>query len=259
MKTLSLLAVLFLLPLPQQAPPAPAAGNPEKGKVLWQKTEHIECRECHGVNGEGGFGPDLAGRKLTRAQFIHAVRKPWGIMPAFTTAHISDPELIDLAAYFDTLPSVAEPGPWRVKVPEGASRGLAVATTSGCVQCHAPTFNNGRGVMGAIDANFEWFKSVVYVHAQAYPATRARLGEPPYERMAMGHFSPTRLPESMLQEVWSYIVDLGFRARMRGQLSAGVPSTNGVVYSLDVKNTGLEGKGLTAEEVTVNLAVPDGA
>jgi mono/diheme cytochrome c family protein len=86
------------------------------------------------VNGEGAFGPDLAGRKLTPAQFIHAVRKPWGIMPAFTDRNITDPELMDLIAYFDTLPSVAEPGPWRVKVPEGASRGLAASITSGCVQ-----------------------------------------------------------------------------------------------------------------------------
>ena len=36
-----------------------------------------------------------------------------------------------------------------------------------------------------------------------------------------GQFLPSRLPESMLQEVWTYIVDLGFRARMHGQLSAG--------------------------------------
>jgi hypothetical protein len=259
MSTSSLLVFLFLLlPLSQQTAPAPT-GNPARGKVLWQKTEHIECRECHGVNGEGGFGPDLAGRKLTPAQFIHAVRKPWGIMPAFTDANITDPELMDLIAYFDTLPSVAEPGPWRVKVPEGASRGLATATTSGCVQCHHPLFNNGRAIMGAIDANFEWFKSIVYVHTVAYPPTRARIGEPPYERMAMGHFSPTRLPESSLQEVWSYIVDLGFRPKMRGQLSAGVRSTGGVVYQLNVENTGLVGKGRTAEDVTVSLIVPAGA
>jgi cytochrome c553 len=254
----SLLVVLFLLPLPQQAPPAPA-GDPEKGKVLWQKTEHVECRECHGVNGEGGFGPDLAGRKLTPAQFIHAVRKPWGIMPAFNDRNITDPELLDLVAYFDTLPSVAEPGPWRVKVPEGASRGQAASITSGCVQCHAATFNYGRSIMGAIDANFEWFKSIVYVHTVAYPPTRALLREPPYERMAMGHYSVTRLPESTLQEIWSYIVDLGFRPKLRGQLSAGVPSAGGVVYTLDVENTGLVGKGRIAEEVTVNLAVPAGA
>src|SRR5690242_7851683 len=98
----SLLVVLFLLPLPQQAAPQQAAsaplpaGDPVRGKVLWQKTEHVECRECHGVNGEGAFGPDLAGRKLTPAQFIHAVRKPWGIMPAFTDKNITDPELMDL-------------------------------------------------------------------------------------------------------------------------------------------------------------------
>jgi hypothetical protein len=256
----SLLVVLFLFlpPLTQQAPPAPA-GDPEKGKVLWLETEHVECRECHGAKGEGGFGPDLAGRKLTRAQFIHAVRKPWGIMPAFAESQISDRELIDLAAYFDSLPSVDQPGPWRRQVPAGAPRGLAVATTAGCVQCHHPLFNNGRGVMGAINADFEWFKAIVYAHTVAYPSTRARLGEPPFERLAMGNFSRSRLPESMLREIWTYIVDLGFRARMHGQLSAGVPSTDGVVYRLDVENTGLEGSGLTAEDVTVALAVPAGA
>ena len=253
----SLLVLLFLLPLPQQAPPAPA-GDPEKGKVLWKQTEHVECRECHGANGEGAFGPDLAGRKLTPAQFIHAVRKPWGIMPAFTDRNITDPELMDLIAYFDTMPAVAEPGPWRVKVPEGASRGLAASITSGCVQCHAATFNNGRAIMGAIDANFEWFKSIVYVHTVAYPPTRAQLHEVPYARMAMGHFSVTRLPESTLQDIWGYIVDLGFRPKFRSELSAGVPSGAGVVYTLDVENTGLVGKGRIAEDVTVNLNVPAG-
>jgi mono/diheme cytochrome c family protein len=262
MKMGSLLVVLFLLALPQHAPAQqapPPAGDAERGKVLWLKTEHVECRECHGDNGEGGFGPDLAGRNLTRAQFIHAVRKPWGIMPAYAESQISDAELVDLMAFFATLPGVAQPGPWRRQVPAGAPRGLAVATTAGCTQCHAPAFNNGRGVMGAINADFEWFKQIVYAHPAAYPPTQARLGEPPYERLAMGSFSPSRLPESMLQDMWTYIVDLGFRARMRGRLSAGVPSTNGVTYRLDVENTGVAGTGLTAEDVTVTLAVPSGA
>ena len=169
----SLLAVLFLLPLSQRAAPA---GDPERGKILWLETEHVECRECHGVSGEGGFGPDLAGRNLTPAQFIYAVRKPWGIMPAFAESEISDPELIDLMAFFDSLPSGDQPGPWRRPVPAGAPRGLAVATTAGCVQCHHPQFNTGRGVMGAIDANFVWFKGIIYAHSAVYPATRGRLG-----------------------------------------------------------------------------------
>jgi mono/diheme cytochrome c family protein len=97
MKIGSLLVALFLLPLSQEAAAQQglptAAGDPERGKVLWLKTEHVECRECHGDNGEGGFGPDLAGRNLTRAQFIHAVRKPWGIMPAYAESQISDAPL----------------------------------------------------------------------------------------------------------------------------------------------------------------------
>ena len=257
---LALLVFLSLLPLPQQAPPTPpAAGNPERGKVLWQKTEHVECFECHGTNGEGALGPDLAGRHLTRAQFIHAVRKPWGVMPAYVESQISDAELDDLIAYFASLPSVTEPGAWRRPVAANASRGLAVATTSGCTQCHNPTFNNGRGVMGAINANFAWFESMVYAHAASYPATRARLGEPPQERLAMGNFSPTRLPVASLQEIWTYLTDLGFRARMRGELSSAAPSPNGVVYTLNVANTGVKDVGLVAEDVTVMLTVPAGA
>jgi cytochrome c553 len=257
---LALLVVLSLLPLPQQAPlTPPAGGDPERGKVLWQKTEHVECFECHGTNGEGALGPDLAGRRLTRAQFIHAVRKPWGIMPSYVESQISDRELDDLIAYFASLPSVNEPGAWRRPVAANAARGLAQATTSGCTQCHNPTFNNGRGVMGAIDANFAWFESMVYAHTTAYPATRARLGEPPQERLAMGNFSPTRLPVSSLQEIWTYISDLGFRPRMQGRLSAGQQSANGVVYTLNVNNTGVKDVGLAAEEMTVMLTVPAGA
>jgi hypothetical protein len=180
-------------------------------------------------------------------------------MPAYVESQISDSELDDLIAYFASLPSVSEPGAWRRPVAANASRGLAMATTSGCTQCHNPTFNNGRGVMGAINANFQWFESIVYAHAASYPATRARLGEPPQERLAMGSFSPTRLPVASLQEIWTYITDLGFRARMRGDLSSGTPSASGVVYTLNVLNTGVKDVGLVAEDMTVMLRVPAGA
>jgi hypothetical protein len=179
-------------------------------------------------------------------------------MPAYEESQISDGELVDLMAFFDTLPAVAAPGPWRRQVPAGAHPGLAAATTAGCTQCHAPAFNNGRGIMGAIGADFEWFKAIVYTHPAAYPKTEARLGVKPFERLAMGSFSRSRLPESTLQEIWSYITDLGLRPRLRGQLSAGVPSAAGVVYTLNVENTGVAGTGLTAEDLTVSLVVPAG-
>jgi hypothetical protein len=136
--------------------------------------------------------------------------------------------------------------------------GLQIATAAGCTQCHNPLFNNGRAVMGAIDADFEWFKGIVYTHTTALPQTRVLLEGPPLERLAMGSFSRHRLPESRLGEVWNYIADIGFRARMHGQLSAGVESANGVTYTLDVENTGVEDRGLTAEDVTITLRVPTG-
>jgi hypothetical protein len=179
-------------------------------------------------------------------------------MPAYTAAQISDDELLDVSAYLATQPTVDEPAPWRRQVPAGAPRGLAVATTAGCVQCHHPLFNNGRGVMGGINADFAWFTGIVYAHPTAYPVTRARLGDPPFKRLAMGSFSPARLPEPMLRDIWGYITDLGFRARLQGHLSPGVAAANGVTYKLDVVNTGVKDTGLTGEDITVLLAVPAG-
>jgi hypothetical protein len=74
----------------------------------------------------------------------------------------------------------------------------------------------------------------------------------------MGSFSPLRVPESKLRMVWDYISDIGFRPAMQGRLSAGVPSATGVTYTLDVENAGVIGRGLTAENLTITLRVPEG-
>src|SRR5262249_47681034 len=49
-----------------------------------------------------------------------------------------------------------------------------------------------------------------------------------------------------------------FRAAMRGRLSKGQASEKGVTYTLNVENLGLEGRGLTAEGVSVRLVIPSG-
>jgi len=79
-------------------------------KALWAGNQ-LFCKNCHGRDGEGAFGPDLAGRGLSAAQFGQAVRKPWGVMPAFTEEQLSDVEIAGLTAYFASLPKPAEPGP----------------------------------------------------------------------------------------------------------------------------------------------------
>src|SRR5262249_58647470 len=104
---------------------------------------------CHGSAGEGAFGPDLAGRGLSAAQVVRAVRQPWGIMPAFVESQLSDQDAADLAAYFASLPKPAEPGKWRFEVPAGAPPGQANLINMGRGQCHGVTFNEPRRKMGA--------------------------------------------------------------------------------------------------------------
>ena len=75
----------------------------------------------------------------------------------------------------------------------------------------------------------------------------------------MGNFSRTRVPESSLQQIWNYVsTDLGLRVPMRGRFTAGVPAGNGMTYTLNVENTGLAGKGRTAEDLTISLMLPPG-
>ena len=164
------------------------------------------------MSGEGAFGPDLAGRTLTVAQFSRAVRQPWGIMPAYIDSQISDRELADLVAYFDSLPAVAQPGPWRFQVPQNAPRGQAVSLAAvGCGQCHGLTFNGPRQDAGAVGADFEWFKRMVYDHTGAMPVQYKVLEEQPAIRIRMGNYSPARIPESLLEDMWAFARDLRFR------------------------------------------------
>ena len=250
------LAALIVLPLAQGSAAA-QTGDAQAGKAVWE-SPNTGCRNCHGGRGEGALGPDLAGRKLTIAQFTRAVRKPWGIMPAFVDTQMSDRDLADVLAYFDSLPTVAQPGPWRFEVPAGAAPGQVAVLSVGCAQCHGPTLNVLRQGAGAVSGDFEWFKKIVYEHTTQQPQHFASLDEP-QARLRMGNFSPSRVAPSTLQEIFNYARDLGFRVPIRGQLSAGVPGTSGVTYTLNVLNAGLQSKGLTAEDITIALAVPAGA
>ena len=249
----SLLVALFvfcLVSLPVFAGSAAAqTGNAQAGKTLWDGPA-TQCKNCHGGKGEGAFGPDLAGRKITVAQFRQAVRKPWGIMPAFVESQVSDSELADFVAYFDSLPASAQPGPWRFEVPANAPRGQQLGLAAyGCFQCHGPTFNGPRQDAGAVGADFEWFKGEVYNHTTAHPNQIKILEEQPPIRIRMGNFSPMRFPESELLEIFNWAKDVGFRPNVAGQLSAGVPGNGGVTYTLNVENNGLKGKGLNAENL----------
>ena len=265
MKKIKLALVLF--PLLQAAAWAQnAAPDPAAGKALWEGNDTF-CKACHGKSGEGGFGPDLAGRGLSAAQFQQAVRKPWGVMPTFIDSQVSDAELANMTAYFAGLPKNPTPGPWRYPVTAGTPRGQQVLIGMGCGQCHGPTFDQPRASLGGTDADFETFKNLVYTHTSALPEFERSLrsgprpdntGRPP-PRIHMGNYDPMRMPESQVREIYDWARDdIGFRPLLQGRFTAGAAGPQGATYTLNLANNGLKDKGLAAEGVTVDLVIPAG-
>lgn len=245
-----LVTALLLLPF-FQIPAFAQAPDPAGGKALWEGNNTF-CKNCHGKNGEGAFGPDLAGRGLSAAQFQQAVRKPWGVMPTFVEDQVSDAELAGMAAYFATLPKGTEPGPWRVPVAAEASHGQQVYMSAGCAQCHGATFDQPRASFGGRAGDFAQMKELVYTHTTAMPKLEPTR---PGSRLRMGNFNPLRLSESQLKEIYDWAHDeIGFRPALQARLVAGA----GATYGLNVANDGEVGKGLAAQGLTIDLAIPAG-
>jgi mono/diheme cytochrome c family protein len=254
------LLAFALLPLVQSGASAQITGSPEAGKAYWERVapRNTDCRLCHGGMGEGGFGPDLAGRGLSAAQVLRAVRKPWGVMPAFDGSQVSDQDAADLAAYFASLPKLAEPGQWRFEVPPGAPPGQAIMINMGCGQCHTPAFQGPRNNMGGYNMNFEYFANLVYNHTTAMPAYRTEIGNT-NTNLDMGNFSRSRLPEAQLQQIYFWARDeIGFRPQLTATVGKGETGPTGVTYPVTIANIGVQGKGLIAESLTVSLTIPAG-
>ncbi len=77
-------------------------------------------------------------------------------------------------------------------------------------------------------------------------------------RVRMGNFSPKRLPESQLQEIWTWMNDLGMVVPLVARLTGGPTTAAGTTYTLEVENEGLKDKGVAAEDVTVSIVLPPG-
>jgi cytochrome c553 len=251
---------ILLLPLIPSVASAQTAGDAAAGKAYWDRVapRATDCKNCHGSGGEGGFGPDLAGRGLNAAQVLRAVRQPWGVMPAFVESQISNQEAADLAAYFASMPKPAEPGKWRFDVPPGAPPGQATMINMGCGQCHGVTFNGPRANMGLYNMNFDYFANLVYNHTTAMPQYRTEIGNA-NTNLDMGNFSRSRLTIGQLRQIYFWARDeIGVRAPMAGVLGKGEPGPSGVTYPLTVTNNGVQGRGVIAEGLTVSLTIPAG-
>jgi mono/diheme cytochrome c family protein len=278
MRTLSVLGLVFAVVLGssltgQAQNGAALVGDPAAGKVHYT-FGNTSCTNCHGQLGEGAFAPGLAGRpELTYERFQKYVRNPLGRMPAYPETELTDQEIADMVAYFQTLPKAAKPLPWRTPLPENPSPGqrLAVATI-GCGQCHGDTLSTPRHGMAEVNGDFEWFKRMVYQHTTAQREQMAMLdpdlprvtpgfgGPAGRNRLRMGNYSPQRLPEATLKQIFDWAYDLGplpvLTARMTP--AAAPASGGGMTYNINVFNSAVKGKGVDTEGVTVTLDVPAG-
>ncbi len=246
MRLNTILVALFLVRI-AQAQDVASAQRIAAGKEAWDAKL---CRRCHGDQGEGGYGPDLAGRSLSLGQFRRAIRQPWGVMPAFSEQALSEQNLADIAVYLSSLPKVLEPAAWRVPLPASdAPRGQVLLIANGCGQCHGPELAAPRSVLGgeASEVDFPFFAKIIYEHFEGYPAGR------------MGSFSMLRLPEATLQEIFRFATeDLGLMVPISAKMGVGAMAGANTTYTLTLKNRGSKGKGLTAENVTIALALATG-
>ncbi len=256
------LAIAFVaLPFSCGVAFAQDAGNAAQGQAYWTSPLH-QCRNCHGPAGEGGFGPDLAGRGLNGAQVYRAAHQPWGVMPAFVDTQVNQQQATDLAAFFATMQKRPEPAKWQVEVPANAPPGQAMMVNMGCGQCHSANFQGPRGNLGAVNADFDYFANLVYNHTTSTPQHRAALGvnAPNGANLDMGNFSRTRLSEADLRVIYDWARNqIGFRPFLQARLGRGTPAANGVTYPLTVTNAGMAGKGISAQGISVQVQIPAGA
>jgi mono/diheme cytochrome c family protein len=244
-----LLIALLMAPLTQEPAAAAPKGDPAAGQ---QPFRAKLCYMCHGENGEGGFGPDIAGgRGLTFDQFRRAIRKPWGVMLAYTEQQLTDQNIADIYAMMLTKPKVQQPGEWHWRpAPANAALGQRLyMQTVGCGQCHEPENKFGRKWLGehAKEVNFEYFAKQIYQHTEKYP------------RGGMGNYSRDRVPESVLREIYQWmVVDIGMRASVNSALAIADQKDGNTTYKLTIRNPGVKDVGLNAEGLTAFVTVPKG-
>lgn len=248
------------------APAAPAANAPdiENGRKVFA-FGNTSCSNCHGNGAIGGFGPDLAGKGLPLARAAQAIRRPIWRMPAFDASQLTDKEIADMVAYWNSLPKTEKLGNWRTPFPKDIENGQHHAVLYGCTQCHGNTLETPRHGQGEVDGDFEWFKHMVYEHSKAQPEQWALLDRegapsstPGPGRVRMGNYDRQRLPEATLKEIYDWAMSLGKLVPISARITAAPGDASGTVYTVDVANGAVPSKGLTAEDVTISVVVPPG-
>lgn len=101
MARLSVLSVFFLLILLFVSGCGAPAGNAENGK-RWYLMHN--CNSCHGLHGNDGRAPDIAGLKMGFRRFLRKLRTTDApVMPPFPDSKLSKQDAADIYAYLNDV------------------------------------------------------------------------------------------------------------------------------------------------------------
>ena len=82
------------------------AQDADRGNQIFQQKG---CWTCHGTEGQGGRGPNIAPGPQPYAPFAAYVRMPALEMPPYSQVLLSDAELQDIHAYLESIPELLDP------------------------------------------------------------------------------------------------------------------------------------------------------
>jgi cytochrome c oxidase cbb3-type subunit 3 len=136
----ALLAVVCRLP-GQDAPADPLASLTPADAANGKRLFEAQCAPCHGIDGRGGKGANLAIPRLRHAvdnqELIAVIREGIEGTGMLRAWQLDDRELLQVAAYVRSLARVAA-----TSTPGDPVRGRAVFEARGCSGCHIV---NGAG------------------------------------------------------------------------------------------------------------------
>jgi len=79
----------------------------EAGRVLYNR---YGCYSCHGYDAQGGgHGPSLILRPLPKEAFLNIVRRPYGVMPAYSPEYLDEAQLERIYEYVRAIPGPQDP------------------------------------------------------------------------------------------------------------------------------------------------------
>jgi ubiquinol-cytochrome c reductase cytochrome c subunit len=89
-------------------------GDPKVGQTVFMRDG---CYQCHGTVGQGSgqrgvspYGPMLAPKPLPFTVILHQLRTPMDVMPAYSTAILSDQDAANIYAYLASIPTGKDAG-----------------------------------------------------------------------------------------------------------------------------------------------------